>query len=148
MVISLFIFREICYYEKNVKGVYMKSTKFWVVCIALLLLVSCAASIFIYQYKGSGTIASIYQSGELVKQIHLETVTSDYSFVLEGPNGGENTIGVSQGKICVSDASCPDHVCVKTGWISDGVVPIVCLPNELVIKITDSDSDAVDASVQ
>ena len=126
----------------------MKSTKFWMIIIATLLLVSTIASVLIYKSNGAGNVASIYQNGKLVKEIHLDTVTSPYVFNLERKDGGYNTIAVEQGRISVFDASCPDHVCVKTGWISDGAIPIVCLPNELVIKITGSDSNMVDTSVQ
>ena len=39
------------------------------------------------------------------------------------------------GRIRVSAADCPDQVCVEQGYISDGTVPIVCLPHGLVIEI-------------
>ena len=42
---------------------------------------------------------------------------------------------VEGGRVRVSQADCPDQVCVNQGWISDGTVPIVCLPNQLIVQI-------------
>lgn len=125
----------------------MKSTKFWVIVIAAVLLLSVAASAFVLLYHGAGNMVSVTQDGKVIKRINLDTVTSPYEFVVTGENGS-NTVRVEQGRICVTDASCPDHVCVNTGWISDGAIPIVCLPNKLVIQV-DSAADAqLDGSVQ
>ena len=63
-------------------------------------------------------------------------------------DGGENVISVEPGRIRISDANCPDHVCVDTGWISDGVIPIVCLPHQLVIRIEGGGNSDIDIAVQ
>ena len=55
---------------------------------------------------------------------------------------GTNTVQVEPGRIRVSAADCPDQVCVHQGWISTGVVPIVCLPHQIVIEITGGESYA------
>ena len=70
------------------------------------------------------------------------TVTT---FTVEGPGGFPNTIEVEHGRIRVREAGCPDQVCVGQGYISDGTVPIVCLPNKLVIEITGG-GDSLDAA--
>jgi len=40
----------------------------------------------------------------------------------------------------VAQADCPDQVCVHQGWIADGRVPIVCLPNQLIVQIEEGGS--------
>mgnify|MGYP003375369122 FL=1 len=125
----------------------MKSTKFWTILIGALLLVCVVASAGIYMMRGTGKIANIYQDGELIRSIHLETVTNPFSFSVSAPNGGSNLIQVMPGKICIVEADCPDQVCVETGWIEDGVLPIVCLPHKLVIEISDG-GQAIDSAVQ
>ena len=125
----------------------MKSTKFWAILIAVVLVLSLGASVGIYRYRGIGSVACIYQNGELIRQIHLDTVTSPYELTVTNGDG-ENVISVEPGRIRVSQASCPDHVCVDTGWISDGVIPIVCLPNQLVIRIEGGQTPDVDIAVQ
>lgn len=124
----------------------MKRTKFWIIIITALFLVSIVASMVVYMFHGNGNTVSIYQDGKLLKQIHLDTVTSPYEFTVKANNGGYNVVFVEQGRICVIDASCPDHVCVNTGWISDGAIPIVCLPNELVIQAVSNETDSIDGA--
>lgn len=43
-----------------------------------------------------------------------------------------NDIRLHDGTICVSDAACADHTCVRMGDLTQR--PIVCLPNRLVIR--------------
>lgn len=136
-----------CYYDENSKGEHMKSTKFWITVIAVVLVVSAAASVFVMKYKVEGNVVGIYHHGALVERIHLDTVTTPYTFTI-GTGTDYNIVSVERGRICVSEASCPDHVCVNTGWLSDGAVPIVCLPNELVIKVEGSGNGDVDMTVQ
>ena len=42
-------------------------------------------------------------------------------------------------------ADCPDKVCVDTGWIGNGAVPIVCLPHHLVIRIEKQPQNDIDS---
>ena len=125
----------------------MKSSKFWLIAIGLFFVLSCVAAVAVYQFHGGGNIAYVYQSGELIDEINLDTVTTPYTFRVENDRGEYNVISVEQGRISVIEASCPDHICMNTGWISDGVFPIVCLPNELVIQIGSND-DGLDGGVQ
>ena len=89
--------------------------------------------------------ARILVNGELMEEIPLDSVGASYSFAVQDGAGGTNTIQVERGRIRVSQANCPDQVCVDQGWISDGTVPIVCLPHGLVIEITGG-GDSLDAA--
>ena len=116
--------------------------------VILLLLVlvgaACAAYVLL-RPAGTGVVARITLDGELVEEIDLSAVTDPYTFTLEGPGGFTNTIEVEHGRIRVLEAGCPDQVCVNQGYISDGTVPIVCLPNRLVIEIVGG-GDSLDAA--
>ena len=117
----------------------MRSNRFWLILLAAVLCAAAVGSYFVL--RGSeGTTARIYSDGELVETIELSLVTEEYSFTVTGPEGGTNTVTVEPGRICVSDADCPDRVCVHQGWISNGTVPVVCLPNRLVIEISGTGS--------
>lgn len=78
--------------------------------------------------------AQIYQDGELLRTIDLNAVAVPYEFTIECDDG-INTIYVEHGAISVKFADCPDQICVNQGSISDSLVPIICLPHRLVIKI-------------
>ena len=120
----------------------MKSTRFWVILVAVLLGLSLAASLWVLGGKSDSATAYVYQGGQLLRAIDLSRVDQPYSFLVEGP-AGTNTVQVEPGRIRVSHGDCPDQVCVHQGWISNGVVPIVCLPNQLVIQIQ-ADAGATD----
>jgi hypothetical protein len=44
---------------------------------------------------------------------------------------------IEDGEICVSSAECPDKTCVKMGKLRSESLPIVCLPNHLIIRFAE-----------
>ncbi len=111
----------------------MKSTKFWVLVTAGVLVVLLLA-VLLPRRAAPGGVICVYQAGVRVRSIDLAQVDGPFSFEVDGPAGG-NTILVEPGRVRVSHAGCPDQVCVEQGWIDSGALPIICLPNELVIRI-------------
>lgn len=85
--------------------------------------------------------ARIYQNGELIREIALDDISEPIEFDISDDDGHTNTIRAEQGRICMLRADCPDKVCVEQGWIDNGVLPIVCLPNKVTIEITGGESD-------
>lgn len=112
----------------------MVRTRTWIWGILLVFLLSAAVVWFLAVRKPEGTTANIYLDGVCVESMDLSAVEESRSFLVEGP-AGSNRITVEPGRICVSEADCPDQVCVHQGWISNSALPIVCLPNRLVIRI-------------
>ena len=101
-----------------------------------LLAVAAVSAAFLLFRDGSvpSPVARITRDGVLLEEIDLSRVAEPRSFVLED-GSGRNTVSVEKGRICISEADCPDQVCVNQGWISDGTVPVVCLPHKLMIEI-------------
>ncbi len=56
---------------------------------------------------------------------------------------GDVTIEVSGGKVGVTRADCPNHVCVRTGWQSRGGEVIVCVPNHVWVKVLSNDKPEI-----
>ena len=52
-----------------------------------------------------------------------------------------NILQIAGGRACMLDASCPDQLCVKMGYISHAGQSIICLPHKLVISIEGDDSE-------
>lgn len=103
----------------------------------LVLTGLCLGAVFFAQDKsGERLIARIYQSGQLLETIDLSLVTENYSLRVDAPNGGYNIIEVCTDAIGMKEADCPDGLCVKMGYSTNSLLPIVCLPHELVIEIT------------
>ena len=113
--------------------------------IFLLLILICAG--FLIQkffFWKTGDTAVIEQDGTVISELDLK---KDTEFVLDDGNGGSNTITVKNGKIAVTDANCPDLVCVHTGSISQTGEVIACLPHRLIITISNDNADALDTLV-
>ena len=55
--------------------------------------------------------------------------------ILLGEGAHSNLLVIEGGKAAVTEASCPDHVCVEQGWVGYTGQAIVCLPNKLVVSI-------------
>ena len=100
--------------------------------IALLVLV------FIRLPK-KGNAAIVYYDNKEILKINLKI---DNTYTVEGYNG-DVTLEVSNGKIKVSDEISPKHLCSRQGYISNSYESIICLPNKIVVKIDDSEIDAV-----
>lgn len=115
----------------------MKKTSFWIILIAVVAVLSAAAALWIH-YHSSGVIANVYLDGECIRSIDLNKVKEPEQFTVTGPVG-DNIIRVEHGRICVIEADCPDQICVHMSWLTDeGGMPIVCLPNKLIIELADT----------
>lgn len=114
------------------------------ICI-ILLAALCLIFLFFNGQKKGGHIAVIYQNGEIVKKIDLNTVTSSYDLRFENEQGDYNVVHVEQGSISITEASCSDKLCVHMGKITNSNLPITCLPNKLVIQIEDDTASEMDA---
>ena len=98
------------------------------------------AAALAFHSSGDKLYAEVWQDDRLVERVEL-TDTTDRTIDLDGHN-----VIVLSGKTAVmQSADCPDQVCVDQGWISDGTVPVVCLPNRLVIQI-EGGGDGLDSA--
>ena len=113
----------------------MLKTRTWIILIAVLAVGLLALSVLLLTSRGEGTVVQVIQDGTVLQEIDLSKVREPYSFEVAAPDGGMNRIEVEPGRIRVSDADCPDKICMSQGWLSDQAVPIVCLPHRLIIKV-------------
>ena len=105
-------------------------TRTWIFILALLLIVCLGASFWLMRPGDASTLAEITRQGKVIRTVDLRM---DQSFTIESDNGGYNVITVQDGKIAVTDATCPDHYCMMRGFCDSGT-EIVCLPNKLSIR--------------
>lgn len=113
----------------------------------LAILISCVIMLVLRRNAaGADTsyLACIYQDGRLLQTIPLDRVQETYHFTLEAAGGGSNTIEVSPGGIAITQADCPDQICVRQGRITDSLLPITCLPHRLVIELKPVDASSDD----
>ena len=107
--------------------------------VLLIIAVLCGIRIYAVSHRstesGQALYADLYQNGELLQTIRLDTVIGEYTFDVPGENDATNTVCVRPGSIAIVSASCPDQICVHQGFISTSLLPITCLPNRLVIRV-------------
>ncbi len=114
--------------------------------VVLLAAAAACAAVLLFRPRGEARpVARVTLDGALVEEIDLTSVEAPYAFTVEAGSGGHNTVLVEPGRISVSEADCPDQICVRQGAVSDGAVPIVCLPHKLMIEIVGG-GDTLDAA--
>lgn len=117
----------------------VKSTKFWVLVILAILLVSVLGTVGLLLSRDEGSMVCIYQNGTLTDRFPLDQPLSKLYW---SENGGRNVVVIEDGKVSVTEADCPDQVCVRHGPTDQTGDPIVCLPHKLVVEVVDPDHPA------
>lgn len=118
-----------------------KRNRIIIILIVLMLISFVIIAIRVFT-SSNNKIAKIYQNGDLIKEVELDKLNQPIEFSITDHNGHINTIRAEKGKICMASANCPDKTCVGQGWIENGIMPIVCLPNKIIIEITGTDDGA------
>ena len=126
--------------QENKKSVPLR---LWLLLLGVIL-VLCVAAILIMRFtRQPGAYVRISQDGEVVHKFPLD---EDRTIPYDTVSGGHNVVTISGGQVTVSEANCPDQICVHHVPLSDtGGTPIVCLPNRLVVEVVGaSDSSQID----
>lgn len=119
----------------------MKNLKLWIALCVAILCIGVFGSFWVMN-KPNGTIVEVVQDGAVLYTLDLSKYHEPKTIEIAAEEG-HNTILIENGRICISHADCPDHVCVQSGWLSSSL-PIVCLPHRLVIRFSEDNGDLVD----
>ena len=117
--------------------------RIWITVFSVAALLCLGVWLFISNVSSPSRVVGIYKDGSLVEKIDLNSVTGEREITLSG-DFGDNVILVSNGRIEMKSADCPDKLCVKHGELKSSSSPIVCLPNKVVIKFEEN-TDGADA---
>ncbi len=89
----------------------------------------------------NGNLVTVSVDGEIIAQYPLDT---DIVKEIETASGN-NTLIIKNGEAFVSNADCPDKLCVNYKPISKTGESIICLPHKLAITVeSNSQSNGVD----
>lgn len=113
----------------------MKKRTFDIVLIVLLLAICIAAVLITGLRNQKGSYVCISVNGEVQMYLPLDV---DGVFSL---NGGTNILCIENGFAYMFEADCPDKICISEGKINRIGQQIVCLPNRLVVTVTDSSQE-------
>lgn len=101
--------------------------------IVAVILISLFLIILIRSNAVSDCTALIYSDNELVKEINLSSINSEFTFELENPY--HIIIAVKHGAIRYESSDCSDKSCVNAGWLNKSGDIAVCLPSRTYIKL-------------
>lgn len=65
-------------------------------------------------------------------------LSDDVTYEIQGIDG-TNTLRIANEQVWLTEADCPDKVCVQTGKISYVGQSIICLPHRVVVEIVEED---------
>ena len=120
-----------------------KSTRFWAALVLALLAASVLSAALLFLLREDGSRVEIYRNGALVETLPLD---QDAAYEYQGESGGGNTVVIQDGQVAVTQADCPDQVCVRQGAVRYSGESIVCLPHKLIIHIEGGGAPGFDAS--
>jgi hypothetical protein len=109
-----------------------KPLGFWLVLLGVIAALCVVALVVQHSLRQSGAQVQISQGGQVVATYPLD---EDRTLEFTSESGGTNTVVIANGQAEVTQASCPDQVCVRHGPTTQTADPIVCLPNTLVVEV-------------
>lgn len=102
--------------------------------ILALALVALILLLFMRSTRNEGSYAIVQVNGVEISRFDLNM---NGSFPV---NGGTNILEIEGRRARLLDASCPDKLCVRQGWIQYTGQCITCLPNKLTVTISGGDT--------
>ena len=105
--------------------------------VMILLVVAGVLFLAINMTKTIGGDISVSVNGEEIMSLPLDkNVTVELSSEYGLEEGYKNVLCIDDGKAYISEANCPDKVCVNRGNVCCEGETIVCLPHKLVIAVS------------
>ena len=104
-------------------------------CLLIAGILLIAAIFFAGNYLTSrqpSAVVEVSVDGSITHQFPLDIETE---FTIQGYDGGTNHLIIKNKTAEISEASCPDKICVEHAAVSERGQTIVCLPNRVVVTI-------------
>lgn len=118
-----------------------KNDKILVIAVLVLALIGGIVLLFTQKSATSNGIVVVTIAGEEYGQFPLDENIVEK---IELPDGSYNILAIKDGKADMTEASCPDGICVRHRKISKTNQTIVCLPNKVIITIENGAETEVD----
>ena len=113
--------------------------------IVTLLIASALAIVYLFVFRKGGNVVKVTVDGQNYGTYSLyQNISED---IITGENGENlNRFVISEGKVYMEKASCPDGICVAHRAVFRDGESIVCLPNRVVVTVV-SDDDELSADI-
>ena len=111
--------------------------------LGIALIVMLGVQLYQQKVAGGGALVVVTVDGEERGRYSLD---ADISERIELGDGTFNVLEIADGYAQISEASCPDQICVKHNHIRYTGETIVCLPNKVVVSVEGGMDRGVDTS--
>lgn len=103
--------------------------------LILLILAAAAIGFFINHtiHRQPAAIVEVSVDGKVTGTYPLY---KHNDILLHGYGTGTNHLIIQDGSAWITEATCPDKVCIHQGKIQENGQMLVCLPNRLIVQIT------------
>lgn len=118
-----------------------KNDKILIIAVLVLALIGGIVLLFTQKSATADGIVVVTIAGEEYGQFPLDENIVEK---IELPDGSYNILAIKDGKADITEASCPDGICVRHRKISKTNQTIVCLPNKVIITIENGAEAEVD----
>jgi len=113
--------------------------------VVLVVTLSALAAAMFYLLPGllglGGTEVEILSGDRPLARL---SVNQDRTFEASGPLG-KTTIRIQEGRARIVSSPCPNKTCIMMGDVGKEGGVIVCLPNEVVVRVGKERADGLDA---
>ena len=111
----------------------MKKNDIILLCSVLLIAII-AFTVGSVLLDGSGDTIVVSVDGTEYARLRLDENTE----LLIQSESGTNKLIIKDGEAYITEASCPDKICVKTGKVTE-MRSVVCLPNKVTVTLEKGD---------
>lgn len=108
--------------------------------IVVIFLSVCALIGYRLFYHQSGSFVQITVDGKIYNELPLD---EDNDITIEG-KGGTNKLSIHNGYADMTDADCPDKLCVKQKKIHYNGESLICLPHKVVVTVISDKESQLD----
>lgn len=107
----------------------------------VILIIALAAVIFINVTRKEGAMVVVTIGGEVYKTLPLD---EDTRLTIGDEQGNYNVLEIKGGEAKMTEANCPDKICVAHRSIHYDHESIICLPHGVSVEIKDGEKGDVD----
>ena len=118
----------------------IKKDILFLVCVISLALI--VWGIYAYCNQNGADTVFVIQDG---KQVGAYPLEEDKIVIVTWGEDEYNLLMISDGTAFMSDADCPDRLCMHQGAISRDGQTIVCLPHKLVVEVVGGEKETYDS---
>lgn len=107
-----------------------------------IIVISLLSVTIIFITSKHGNYVTIEQNGTITTVLQIDK-NQKYNIYNEN-NEIENTILIENGQVSMIYANCPDKICEKHKAIKNDNESIICLPNKVIVTVTNDLENEVD----